>query len=61
MEILSEFVTRHSGACGDDVLKARLLFARELLVRYRVPYRNIWRYAGFASAREMEHSWERLF
>lgn len=45
----------------DDVLRARLLLARELLVRFGVPYDCIWCLTGFSSRRDMERSWNRIF
>lgn len=62
MKNLSKHAFRHRhDACDERVMRARLLFARELLVRYGVPYNKVWRYAGFISAREMERHWDRLF
>ena len=63
MRFLSKHVlgSRRDAVCSEKVVRARLLFARELLVSYGVPYKDVWRYAGFASECEMSACWDRLF
>lgn len=48
---------RHDG----KITMARLLFARDLMVEYGVPYSCIWALAGFSSRRQMEKAWNSLF
>ena len=45
----------------DEKIMARLLFARDLMVEYGVPYSCIWALAGFSSRRQMEKAWNALF
>ncbi len=45
----------------EDILLARLLFARRLMMQYGVPYSSIWSLAGFSSRRQMEKAWNSLF
>ncbi|HJB44715.1 MAG TPA: hypothetical protein IAB87_08025 [Candidatus Coprenecus merdipullorum] len=45
----------------EKITMARLLFARELMMEYGVPYRCIWTFAGFSSRRQMEKAWNALF
>lgn len=47
--------------CGMEVMRARLLFARQLVMDCGVPYVDVWRYAGFSSLKDMERHWERMF
>lgn len=47
--------------CDEKVIRARLLFARELMVEYGVPYSAVWQLTGFTSRKEMERYWNRLF
>lgn len=51
----------HRYVCDDKVVRARLLFVRELVVKYDVPYSVAWAFGGFRSRREMERCWERVF
>ena len=44
-----------------EVVKARLLFARQLLVMYGVPYECVWSMSGFSSMKDMERHWNDLF
>ena len=46
---------------NEKITMARLLFARELMVEYGVPYSCIWALAGFSSRRQMEKAWNSLF
>ena len=45
----------------EDILKLRLLFARDLMIKYGVPYGAVWFLAGFSSRRRMEKAWNSLF
>lgn len=47
--------------CDEKVIKARLLFARELVMNYGVPYDAVWQLTGFTSRKEMERYWNSLF
>lgn len=58
--IMAVLLYRRYGRDG-KVVRARLLFVRELVVEYGVPYRIAWLYAGFSSRREMERCWEQVF
>lgn len=54
---------RHGNApgLGDEVTRARLLFARKLMVSYGVPYGQLWSLTGFSSRKDMERHWNAMF
>ncbi|HIZ86612.1 MAG TPA: hypothetical protein IAC03_00400 [Candidatus Coprenecus pullistercoris] len=59
--IVSRIFRGRRADCGREVVRARLLFARKLMIQYGVPYQCVWHYAGFSSVRDMEKEWERMF
>lgn len=59
--LFSGIILRRRQARRPEVVRVRLLMARELLVRFDVPYECIWRLAGFSSRREMERYWNIMF
>ena len=44
-----------------EVMAARLMFARQLMVRYGVPYDCVWSLSGFSTIKDMERHWNDLF
>ena len=55
----SMLLYRHSKR--KEVMAARLMFARQLMVRYGVPYGCVWSLSGFSSMKDMERHWNDLF
>lgn len=55
----SMLLYRHSKR--KEVMAARLMFARQLMVRYGVPYNCVWSMSGFSSMKDMERHWNDLF
>ena len=55
----SMLLYRHSKR--KEVMAARLMFARQLMVRYSVPYDCVWSLSGFSSIKDMERHWNDLF
>ncbi|HIZ85251.1 MAG TPA: hypothetical protein IAC04_02035 [Candidatus Coprenecus stercoravium] len=61
MNLFRTATSRRRYGSSRNVMKARLLFARQLMVQYGVPYDCIWYYSGFSSVKDMERNWERMF
>lgn len=63
MGIILTVRMRHSNVpgLGDEVTRARLLFARKLMVSYGVPYGQLWTLTGFSSRKDMERHWNAMF
>lgn len=59
--LFSGMILRYRQARRPEVIRARLLMARELLVRFDVPYECLWYLAGFPSRRKMERYWNSMF
>ena len=59
--MIRDALLRRSYRRDEKITMARLLFARDLMVEYGVPYSCIWALAGFSSRRQMEKAWNALF
>ena len=59
--MIRDVLLRRSYRRDEKITMARLLFARDLMVEYGVPYSCVWALAGFSSRRQMEKAWNALF
>lgn len=59
--MFAKSVLLHRHSRRKEVMAARLMFARQLMVRYGVPYDCVWSLSGFSSIKDMERHWNDLF